>query len=185
MCAATWLSLDASANDCAFPGDLEIRQQSPVGSIDASDDGFPRNAFVDHPTRVRRFAEIRNPSKPSPTDAPPTERDSIIVPRVLSRPRKTRFSSKDRGRGGLSRDIGSDFGGELGRSPVRHGRCPAMTSTFDLPGAGVLNEDGRHAGGGRLRRSSTVICFTSWTRRGSRLGPAGLAIGPRNAPAIL
>jgi hypothetical protein len=35
------LSRDASANDGALPGDLAIRQQSPVGSVDASVDGFP------------------------------------------------------------------------------------------------------------------------------------------------
>jgi hypothetical protein len=33
-----------------------------------------------------------------------------------------------------------------GRLPIRHARCRTMTSPFDLLGASVLNEDGRHAG---------------------------------------
>ena len=72
--------------------------------------------------------------------------------------------------------------GRIGQPPARR---QFLQPPFDLPAVSVLNEDGRHAGCGRLRRSSTVIGFILDETRFSSRSPAGVAIGPRNAPAIL
>ena len=78
-------------------------------------------------------------------------------------------------------------GGGLAAKPLI---CPAWPLpdddvAVDLAGAGDLNEDGRHAGCGRLRRSNAVSGFILDETRFSSRSPAGFAIGPRNAPAIL
>src|SRR5208283_3406245 len=52
---------------------LSRREQPPPAFVELAPNGIPaisNRAFVDHATRLRPRAEIRNPSKPSHTDAP-------------------------------------------------------------------------------------------------------------------